>query len=593
MHNTRRRTRVTVGSVATVAVALIVSACASSTPTDSSTGGGGDGGTTAAQNAGVGNVVNASDATGGTVRYAITEDWDSVDTGDTYYGLSWNLLRNYARTLVVFKATAGEPELVPDLATSLGVPSDDAKTWTYTLRDGVTFQDGTPITSKDIAYAVARQLDKNTFPNGPTYFNEWLDGIPEDFSVYEGGKVSDITGIETPDDKTIVFKLRAPFSGFDYFAQLPATAPVPEAKDTGTKYKETYVSSGPYQFESYEAKKRIVLARNTAYDAATDPDSGRKPVADKIQVDLGVNAADIDNRLQSGDLDVDLAGTGVQAETQAKILGSQDLLAQTDSAASTRLWFSVISKNIAPFDNIECRKAVVHAFSKEGYQRAYGGKTGGDIATGMLPPTIPGHPGTDPYGFLANPQGDQAKAKEALAACGKPDGFETNMSFRNDRPKEKAAAESVQQSLAAVGIKVTLKGYPTGDYAKLYAGNQAFVEKNKLGIIAYGWAADWPDGFGFLQQIVDSRVIRPSGNTNLGINVPAADAAIDAALLETDQAAREKIWGEVDKLVMEDAAVLPGVWAKGLLFRPDNLTNVFVNPAFGQYDYTTIGTTTK
>lgn len=588
MHITRRRATIT--AVAAV-MALGVTACSGNSGTTEPTSG--TGGAAAAQNGGVGNVVNASDATGGTVRYAITEDWDSVDTGDTYYGLSWNLLRNYARTLVVFKSTPGKPELVPDLATSLGESSDNAKTWKYTLRDGVKFQDGTPITSKDVAYAVARQLDKSTFPNGPTYFNEWLDGIPENFSVYNGGKVSDIAGIETPDDKTIIFKLRAPFAGFDYFAQLPATAPVPEAKDTGTKYKETFVSSGPYQFESYEAKKKYVLARNTNYDAATDPDSGRKPVADKLEITLGVNAADLDNRLLAGSLDVDLAGSGVQAETQAKILGQPDLLAKTDSAATTRLWFSVISSTVPPLDNIECRKAVLYGFSKEGYQRAYGGKTGGDIATSMLPPTIPGHRSYDPFDAIASPQGDATKAKAALAACGKPEGFATNMSFRNDRPKEKAAAESVQESLAKVGITVTLKGYPTGDYAKLYAGKPAFVEKNGLGILAYGWGADWPDGFGFLQQIVDSRVIRESGNTNLGIRIPAVDAAIDAALQQTDQAARETIWGDIDKLVMDEAVVMPGVWSRGLLFRPSNLTNVFVNPALGQFDYTTIGTTTK
>ena len=75
--------------------------------------------------------------------------------------------------------------------------------------------------------------------------------------------------------------------------------------------------------------------------------------------------------------------------------------------------------------------------------------------------------------------------------------------------------------------------------------------------------------------------------------IPAVDSAIDKALATTDTPAREAIWGDVDQLVMENAAVVPGVWAKGLLFRPDNLTNVFVNDGFGMYDYAAIGTSRK
>ncbi|HYO86394.1 MAG TPA: ABC transporter substrate-binding protein [Dermatophilaceae bacterium] len=577
------------GSIAVAglcAVGLTITACSSGTSTSSSGTAG-----AAGANAGVGKVHNASDVNGGTLRFAITEDWDSVDPGDTYYGLSWNFLRNYARTLVTFKGTPDAPKLVPDLATSLGKPSDNATTWTYTLRDGLKFQDGTPITSTDIKYAIARQLDKGVFPNGPTYFGDLLKDVPKGYSVYKTKDLAALTSIQTPDAKTIVFKLAKPFASFDAIAQLPATAPVPAAKDTGAKYKQTIVSSGPYKFESYQAKKRYVLVRNENYDPATDPESGRKPLPDKLTVDLGVNGADLDQQLLAGTLDVDLAGSGVQTQTQAQILNNADLKANTDLAASARTWFSVIPSDV--ITNIDCRKAIVHAISVEGYQRAYGGETGGEIATSLLPPMIPGHVAYDPFGKKAAPQGDPAKAKEALAACGKPNGFETNIAYRADRQKEKATAESMQQSLSKAGIKASLKGYPTGDYFKLYAGKPDFVKANNLGILVYGWQADWPDGFGFLQQIVDSRSIRPAGNTNLGIKIPAVDQMIDKALVTIDEAARNTIWGDIDKAVIDNASVIPGVWAKGLLYRPPYLTNVFVNPAWGEYDYAAIGTSKK
>ena len=572
-------------------LALGITACSGGTTSTASS----SGGSTATRNAGVGQVYKPSTTKGGTLRFGMAGDWDSVDPGDTYYGLSWNFLRNYARTLVVFKSAPGAAgvKLVPDLATTLGVPTDGAKTWTYTLRDGLKFEDGTPITSADVKYGVARQLDKNTFPNGPTYFNDFLANVPAGYSVYKDKNLADLKSITTPNAKTIVFHLKTPFAGFDYLAQLPATAPVPVAKDTGSKYKDHVVSSGPYMFDTVQLGKKYTLKRNPYYDPKTDPDSGRLALPNNITVELNLNAADVDNRLLAGDLDVDINGTGVQAETQGKILGSAALTAQTDSAAAARTWFTQLNPDVAPLNNIDCRKAVLLAADKTGYQRAYGGPIGGDIATGLLPPLIPGYKAMDLYGAKTNPTGDVAGAKAELAKCGQPNGFATNISYRAERPKEKATAESLQQSLARVGIQLTIKPYPTGDYFKLYAGKPDFAKTNKLGLMVYGWGADWPDGFGFLSQIVDSRVIHASGNTNLGIKIPAVDAAIDKALSTTDATARNAIWGDIDQMVMQNANVLPGVWSKGLLFRPANLTNVFVNNAFGQYDYTAIGTSNK
>jgi peptide/nickel transport system substrate-binding protein len=379
-----------------------------------------------------------------------------------------------------------------------------------------------------------------------------------------------------------VFHLKAPFGGFDYFAMLPATMPVPKAKDTGTKYKEHVVSSGPYMFESNNLGKNFTLVHNPNWDAASDPN--RKQLVDKIEVALNVNADDIDNRLLSGDLDVGVEGTGLQPTGQGKVLADQSLKQNADTASLARLWYSVINSDVAPLDNIHCRKAVVLAADHEGYQRAYGGNTGGDIATSMLPPQIPGAPKVDPFNFLAHKNGDVDAAKAELQQCGKPDGFETNMSYRAERPKEKATAESMQQALAKVGIKLTLKPFPAGDYFKLYAGKPDYAKNNKLGIMTTGWGADWPDGFGFLQQIVDSRVIRAAGgNTNLGIKIPEVDALLDKALATTDTAARNPIWGDIDKKVMENAMVIPGVWAKVLLYRPKTLANVYVNDGLGGY----------
>lgn len=588
------RKRVVATVALTAAAALGLTACGGGTSSTGSGAGASSGGSGAAAtpefNAAVGKVYNPSDKKGGTLRMANSSDWDSLDPADTYYGYSWNFVRLYGRPLMTFDAKPGADgaKVVPDLAESAGTPSADAKTWTYKLRAGVKFEDGTPVTSKDVKYAVERSLDKETFPNGPTYFNDFLDlqGYTSPYKDSAPDKLG-LKAIETPDDQTIVFKLAKPFSSFDYFAALPATIPVPAAKDTGTKYKEKVISSGPYMFESNNLGKDFTLVRNPNWDPATDPI--RKALPDKITVQLNQNADDIDNRLISGDLDVGVEGTGVGPAAQGKILADQALKAQSDSAVIARTWYTSINGDVAPFDNIACRKAIQFAADKTGYQRAYGGETGGDIATGLMPPVVPGAEKFDLYPSQGG-AGDAAKAKEQLAACGQPNGFETNISYRAERPKEKAVAESLQQSLAKVGIKLTLKPFPAGDYYKLYAGKPDYAKANKLGLMVSGWGADWPDGFGFLSQITDSRVIRAAGgNSNLTVKDPEVDKLIDQALAETDTAAREKIWASVDKKVMEDSFVLPGVWAKGLLFRPKTLTNVFVSDGQGMYDYTALG----
>jgi peptide/nickel transport system substrate-binding protein len=542
-------------------------------------------------NAAVGKVFNPSSKTGGTMKFAISEDWDSVDPGDTYYGLSWNLVRTYGRALVMFKPAPGDAsqELVGDLAEGLGTSSDGGKTWTYKLRAGVKFEDGTAITSKDVKYAVLRTVDKETLVNGPTYFGDFLN-LPADYQgPFKQPDANTDSAIETPDDQTIVFHLKTAFGGFDYMAMLPGTIPVPQAKDTGVKYKEHVVSSGPYMFESYSEGKSFTLVRNPNWDKATDPN--RPALPDRYEITLGVEANDIDNRLISGDLHIDLAGTGVQPASLSRVLTDENLKAQADNPVAARLWYTSINPKVKPLDNIECRKAVLYATDRTGYQSAYGGVfAGGDIATTLLPPQIPGYQQFDLYPAGADNKGDVEKAKAALTACGQPNGFETNMAYRADRPKEKATAESLQQSLARVGIKLTLKPLPTGDYFSLYVGKPSYRDGENIGLATNGWAADWNDGYGFLSQIVDSRTIREAGgSSNLSVYIPDVDAMIDQALAETDVAKRNEIWGQVDRRVMEEAVILPGVYSKALTLRGKGLTNVFVNDSFGQYDFMMLG----
>ncbi|HTI23256.1 MAG TPA: ABC transporter substrate-binding protein [Kutzneria sp.] len=577
----RKRIMAAVGVAAMLATG--VTACSGGSGADGSAGG-------AQFNAAVSKVFNASDAKGGTIRMANPGDWDSLDPADSYYSYEWDFSRLFGRSLLTFAPQPGPAgaKLVPDLATDLGKSSDDDKTWTYHLRTGVKFEDGSTVTAKDVKYAVERSLDKTVFPDGPTYFNDYLDlqGYTSAYKDTSKDKLG-LKAIETPDDTTIVFHLKSAFAAFDYFAMLPATIPVPAAKDTGSDYKKHVVSSGPYMFGDNNQGKNFTLVRNPHWSQQTDP--LRKALPDKFEVALNTNADDIDQRLLSGDLDFEVSGVGVQAAAQGKILADQKLKAETDNPTSARLWYTAINSDVAPLDNVHCRRAVLYAADKTSYQAAYGGSIGGDIATNLQPPVIPGAQKFDPYP-TPNNAGDEDKAKQELQACGQPTGFTTNISYRAERPREKATAESLQQSLAKVGIKLTIKPFPQGDYGKLYAGKPDYAKNNSLGLMIFGWQADWPEGFGYFSQIVDSRVIRASGgNSNLGVKDPEVDQLIDKAALTEDPTARLQLWSQVDQKVMDDAYILPGLVAKSLLFRPARGTNLFVSDGYGMYDYAAVG----
>ena len=491
----------------------------------------------------------------------------------------------------MFKPAPGDAsnELVPDLATDLGKASDGGRTWTYTLQKGLKYEDGTEITSADVKHAVLRSFDKTVHPDGPAYFDAMLD-YPADYQgPYKQPDANTDSAIETPDKYTIVFHLKEPFAGFDYLAQLPQTVPVPQAEDTGKKYEQHVISSGPYKFETYSPGKEYVLVRNDQWDPATDPNRAALP--DELVVKLGVEANDIDNQLIAGDIDVAIAGTGVSPAALTTVLQDPELKARADNPLNPRLWYTSINPTVEPFDDIHCRRAVQYGMDRTGFQNAFGGPTTGDIATTVLPPQIPGRTEFDLYPAGEDQTGDLDKAKEELEACGQPDGFSTNMAFRSDRPQEQAEAEAFQQALDRIGIKVGLKPYTSENYFTTQCGLPSFVVKNDLGLCANGWGADWNDGFGFLSQIVDSRVIRETGgSSNTSVRIPEVDEMLDAASTELDQGAREQMWAEIDRRVMEEAVIYPGVYAKALLVRPVNGTNVFINSAEGgYYDYANMG----
>jgi peptide/nickel transport system substrate-binding protein len=585
----KRRKIIAATAVGAVA-ALLISACSSSGSSSSSSTSTSSPTTGATGfNAGVNGVVNPSQAKGGTLVFDNNSTPDSFDPGNTYYAWTINFDNLFAMPLFSYKACPGTCglQLVPVLATDMGTVTDNGLTWTFHIQPNVKFEDGTVVTTQDVKYAIERQYDRSVMTNGPSYYQALL-ADPKYPGPYKDKSPTGLTSVQTPDATTIVFHLVAPFADFPYVLAFPNTAPVPPAKDTGSNYQLHPVSTGPYMFQSYQLNKQLTLVPNPQWNPATDPVAKQLP--SKIIVNLNVNQADIDNRLLAGDIQVDSAGSGVAAAAQARILSDPTLKANADNPLLPRLWFAYLDTKVAPMTNLHCREAVEYAVNKVTTQTAYGGPyAGGAIASTVDPPVIVGYKSFDMYNALSKPTGDITSAKAQLQACGQPNGFSTNLAYRSDRPKETAAATAIQASLALVGIKVTLKGFPAGSYYTNFAGAPAYVHSHDIGIAMGGWASDWPDGYGFLDSLSAGNAIVATGNANIEeLNDPVINNLFTQSLTLTGTAVTA-IWAQVDQQIMKDAGILPLVYAKALIYRPPSLGNAFTNPQLGSYDYAELG----
>ncbi|MFC7880555.1 ABC transporter substrate-binding protein [Streptomyces sp. NPDC057376] len=588
---TSGRRKQALAAAAVVAALLTTAAC----------GGGGDDSNGGSKNGAPGfdaannKVAQASAAKkGGTLKFASTQDADSWDTTRGYYGFMWNFSRYYSRQLVTNKTEPGSAgaEVTPDLATGLAKVSDDGKTYTYTLRDGVTWEDGKPITSKDVKYGIERVWAQDVLSGGPTYLKEVLDPKDEYQGPYKD-KSKDKLGlkaIETPDDKTIVFKLPKANSDFEEMLALTSASPVRQDKDTKSKYGLRPFSSGPYKFESYNPGKDLTLVRNTEWNQDSDP--VRKAYPDKITIKFFSNANDLDARLIAGDYDLDLAQTGLSPQGRTTAL--KEHKENLDNPVSGYIRYATFATNVEPFNNIHCRKAMIYGADHVSLQTARGGPVaGGDIGTNMLPPSVPGSEGQkyDPYEIAgANKKGNVEKAKEELKACGKPNGFKSKIAVRNNKPVEVATAESMQASLKKVGIDLEIEQYDGSQYASV-VGSPSNVAKKGYGVIIMGWGPDFPSVQGYGLPLWHSDYILESANNNFAlIKDKEIDGLFDSYLTELDDAGKAKIATEINHKVMEGAYYLPFVFEKFINWRSDNLANVYTTDGYsGMYDFVNLG----
>jgi peptide/nickel transport system substrate-binding protein len=575
--------------------ALALAACGGG---DDDTGGGGGGAAAPAFNLSTTTIINPSTKTGGTLKLGALSDVDSWDPARAYYGWVWNMQRLYARTLMGFTPNPKDAsKVVPDLATAPGEASPDFKTFKYTLRDGVKFDDGTPIKTADIKYGLERAWATDIIVGGPTAYYLCLldtckDGTPTYKGPYKDAKgepmVNGAPSIETPDDKTIIFHLASANADLDYLMAMGPSAPVPQAKDDGENYAQHPVSSGPFKITQYDKDTGTTFERNTNWDPASD--TIRKPLVDKVELTYISNSDDIDQRVKTGTLDA-RADSGLEPTFATEALANPSLKKNVDNPINGADEYLVIFPFIKPFDNIHCRLAVAYALNKKAILTAVGGGNFGKVAGSN---TVAGLPGSDPnanmYPSGADGTGDLTKAKQELEACGQPSGFATNYGYVNVGVGA-ARAAAVQESLGRVGIKVTPKAGEAESYFNEYIGNPDSVRKNKLGLARAGWGADYPTSNGFWYSIANGDAKYPNGTSNYALlDDPTVDDLMNKALTSPkDQ--WDQIGAQLDDAVMKAAVYIPLYWGKDVYYRNQRLTNVYSTNFFGFYDWVNMGTT--
>ncbi|MFI9826345.1 ABC transporter substrate-binding protein [Streptomyces sp. NPDC051913] len=493
---------------------------------------------------------------GGTLTVLNSEPQTDFDPARLYTSGGGNVPSLVFRTLTTRNRESGAAgaKVVPDLATDTGRPNKDATEWTYTLKKGLKYEDGTAITSADIKYGIERSFAPE-LSGGAPYLRDWLVGAADYQGPYKdkGG----LDAIETPDDRTIVFHLNKPEGEFPFLATQTQFAPVPKAKDTGTKYEEHPVSSGPYKVVKNENDgETVLLERNTYWSAATDAE--RKAYPDKIDVKSGLDSAVINQRLsasQGADSAAVTTDTNLGPAELAKVTGDKELAARVGTGHFGYTNYIAFNPTVKPFNNVKVRQAISYAIDRSSVVNAAGGSSLAEAATTFLPNQKSF--GYEPYDlFPAGDSGNAAKAKELLKEAGYPNGLTVTLTHNNAQNFKTSPeiATALQDALKKAGITVKLQGLEDNNYS-----DTIHSVKTEPGFFLTAWGADWPSGGPFLAPIFDGRqIVKDGANFNSGLlNDKSVNAEIDAINKLTDLDAAAKRWGALDKKIGEQALTVP------------------------------------
>lgn len=544
---------------------------------------------------------------GGTLRILGTADLDHFDPTSAALVTTNNFLRAVSRQLISYSASTDETARITpegDLATDVPQPSDDGLTYTFTLRQGAQWNapsGARQITSEDFERGVKRMCNPLLGSAALTYYQDLIAGMAdfcagfakveptvEAMKAYIEG--NDISGIETPDDKTIVIHLTQKAGDFIYMLSLPTAAPAPvEVLDylpDGPDYRSNFIASGPYTPGAYTPDSSLQLVRNPAWTAESDP--LRKAYVDEIQLTFGVQPDAAIQQLQSGDGDMTYDITIPPAVLQLLTATGDEKLMTVSSGNTAFLFINTVSENNkGALRDLKVRQALNYAIDKAAIVQQAGGPTVGQPVNGIFGPGVLGYHDFAPYPSTDS-KGDPEKAKALLAEAGYPNGITLKMPYRNQN-NEPAIAQTIQASLAAAGITIELTPVAPADYYSKFMTNPVNTKNGTWDIAPVGWTPDWAGGSArsvFQPQFSYNGTHQTYNYTDY--NNPKANEIAQQAINATTPEETGKLWAQVDELVMADAPVVPYLANKVVLYHSAAVQN-FQPYAIGvQGDWTNV-----
>jgi peptide/nickel transport system substrate-binding protein len=524
----------------------------------------------------------------GTLRVFNYSDVEALDPGIAYYAPDWALLRGLVRELYSFDSRAeGESSLqpVPDLADGPYKLSDDGRTYTFRIRRGVLYDlpGRRDVRAEDFIYAVERQFDKRN--PSPNPYSRLITGV-DDFAA---GKARTISGMKALDRHTLRITLDQPANDFPSILTLPFFSPVPEEfarKYTpGLDYAQHLISSGPYRLKQYTPGRRIELVRNENWDPRTDP--LRAAWVDMITVSIGISEAGIQKAIETGEADLNLDAIPPPVGDLQRLSGDAALSRQLAIETTGCVHYLTMQMDVDPTRKLAVRQAVNYAIDRQAVVLAIGGRYAGEPASTILSPTLAGYSAFNLYPSQDN-AGDPDKAKQLLAGAGFRDGVDLTYVGQSS-PRWKSLYEALRVSLARAGIRLKPTFYKGNDVYKKSLRLASRREQHQLG--AARWCPDVPGNGSrsFIGVLLDGRDLSPTATNNFGhYNNPKVNSLIDEAYKTRDDRARTVLWGQIDRLLMEDAAWAPLVYDREAFFWSSRVRNWTFSPWLSNPDITNL-----
>ena len=470
------------------------------------------------------------------------------------------------RRLTTWKLAPGKPvELAPDLATDTGKASDDGRTWTFTLKKGLKFSDGSAITSAHIKHGVERSFAP-ALSGGLGYHKSLLAGAEGYQGPYSGAHLS---SIETPDESTIVFHLARAFGDWPWIVAQPAFSPVPEGDDPAT-YSHAPIASGPYQIDQYKQGSSITLKRNPHW--SKDTDSIRLALPDTFTFSLGQDETTSAQRLIAD------SGEDRNAFGADRVSAAQLAQVSANDSAKSRLATSpeggplaFLAVNVQRVSDVNVRKAIAHAIDKAAVVAALGGELGAQAASTYITPGIPGRQSYDLYPH------DAAKAKELLTGKTVP----ALVLLTDNGAASKAMAEAVGQSLKEAGLTVTIEPVEPDTFTERASKGDG----STYDLAIANWNPDYPSANANIQPLFASSEIGSGGSNYARYSKPEVDAAIAQAQANLEAKAAQTQWAALDRKIAEEVPVVPLAYRRNSFLHGSGVAGFFVEsyPAYPSY----------